>query len=194
MTNTKKPEEYVIKLANALQLGWELAGERRPAAVAEWNKINRSRLPFREFQVGSRFFLKHTPVYIAKKERNPARDFNAPVTTPSGKVVSAALQHRWTGPYKVTKKFSPVLYETIVNGDIRVVHALHMKHDPLGETFRAGIPLPVQAPTPMKSFLDRETESPKSTEQLADDRNTRDESNFVTESDIPEEYDDIKFA
>ena len=150
----------MIKLGNALELGWQLAGLKKPIQHADWTKATRARLPFREFQVGSRFFLKHTPIYMAIKEKTLTTEPST--TTPKAKAkgkketISKALQHRWTGPYKVTAKFSPVLYETIINGTPRVVHALHMKHDPIGEALRLKQPLAVSETTPMKSYQTQE--------------------------------------
>ena len=153
------PEQYVLDLAHSLQLGWELAASQKSAEVSEFNKTSREPLPFREYQLGQRFFLRHTPVPTAPAD---------PIQVPSKKdptkliwrsqnvTISAALQHRWTGPYKITKKFSPVTYETIINGVTRVVHALHMKPDPIADTLRMHLPLPITQPTPMKSIQERE--------------------------------------
>jgi hypothetical protein len=120
---TPNPRAYVLKLGNALELGWQLAGLKKPMQHAEWTKAAKARLPFREFQVGSRFFLKHTPIYtVIKAKDKQQEELTAESTKTTSKrkkktnAVSKALQHRWTGPYKVTAKFSPVLYETIING------------------------------------------------------------------------------
>ena len=39
------------------------------------------------------------------------------------------LQPRFEGPYKVTKRINPVLYETMINGKTVRVHAINMKPD-----------------------------------------------------------------
>ena len=156
------PKAYVVQLGNALELGWQLAGLKKPMQHADWTKATKARLPFREFQVGSRFFLKHTPLYMAIKEKTLTKDPSTALTpgvkaaTTCGKTISRALQHRWTGPYKITAKFSPVLYETIINGTPRVIHALHMKHDPISDALRLKQPVTISESKPMRSFLDKE--------------------------------------
>jgi hypothetical protein len=156
---TPDTEEYVTKLANTLQMGWELAGVRKPDEVAEFNKTTRTRLPFKEYQVGQRFYLRSVPAATAAADPLITPHPKDPTKTKSKaqKVnICSALQHRWTGPYKVHKKFSPVIYSTIINGVERTVHASHMKNDPIGDQLRANLPLPITQPTPMAPFQDRE--------------------------------------
>ena len=99
---------------------------------------------------------------MAVKEKTLTKDPSTALTpgvkaaTVCGKTISRALQHRWTGPYKITAKFSPVLYETIINGTPRVIHALHMKHDPISEALRLKQPLPISETKPMRSFQEKE--------------------------------------
>ena len=62
---TPDKEEYVIQLANALQIGWDPAGLRKPDEVAELNKTSRPKLPFKEYQVGQRFYLRSVPAATA---------------------------------------------------------------------------------------------------------------------------------
>jgi len=158
-TSTKfKIPDYVRKTAEALQLGWDLAGSRKSTSVEYWNKKQRARLPFKEFQIGARFFLRYIPTPTAKttsKTTLPDNEDKAVHKT------AADFQARWTGPYKVTKKFSPVLYETIINGTPKRVHALHMKPDPICDTLRLNIPLEDTDPVPLPSIsLLLESENP----------------------------------
>jgi hypothetical protein len=153
------PEQYVLDLAHSLQLGWDLAASQKPAEVAEFNKVSRKPLPFREYQLGQRFFIRHTPVPTAWAEPKlvpSKKDPTKLIKRAQNVAISASLQHRWTGPYKITKKFSPVTYETVINNVTRVVHALHMKPDPIADTVRMHLPLPITQPTPMKPFQERE--------------------------------------
>jgi hypothetical protein len=191
------PKDYVVELANALELGWQLAGLKKPIQHADWTKATRARLPFREFQVGSRFFLKHTPTYMAIKEKDLTKDPSTSLTpgvkaaTVCGKTISRALQHRWTGPYKITAKFSPVLYETIINGTPRVVHALHMKHDPISDALRLKQPLPISELKPMRSFLDKEHISLQLKPPSTDDETPQPPRvHFEDEAEDPEFVDD----
>jgi hypothetical protein len=144
-------EEYVVKLTEALQLGWNLAGAKKGPTVARWNTIAKARLPFKEFEIGSRFFLRTAPTHLATTTQKSK--LGEEETLP---VISSKLQARWTGPHKVTKKFSPVLYETVINNVRRVVHALHMKPDPIAEPLRANIPLARSVITELPRILERE--------------------------------------
>jgi hypothetical protein len=77
---------------------------------------------FKEFEVGDWFYLEHQPL----------RQFIHYSGTGKSNI-SPKLQHRFTGPYQVEKKFSPVLYGTTINGEFRTVHALKMLHDPVSK-------------------------------------------------------------
>ena len=144
-------EEYVVKLTEALQLGWDLAGAKKGPTVARWNTIAKARLPFKEFEIGSRFFLRTAPTHLATTTQKTTLGEEEKLPA-----ISSKLQARWTGPHKVTKKFSPVLYETVVNNVPRVVHALHMKQDPIAEPLRANIPLAKSVITQLPRILERE--------------------------------------
>jgi hypothetical protein len=134
--DTKDKEAYVIELANALQLGWDVAGRDKPTEVSEFNKIPRQRLPFKEFQIGQRFYLRHTPLPKAPTDPLITPHPTKPNQTKSkaqNVTICSALQHRWTGPYKIHKKFSPVVYSAIINGVERTIHASQMTTEPTGE-------------------------------------------------------------
>jgi hypothetical protein len=141
----------VVKLAEALQLGWDLAGAKKGPTVARWNTVAKARLPFKEFEIGSRFFLRTVPTYLATTTQKTTLGEEEQLP-----VISKKLQAKWTGPHKVTKKFSPVLYETVINNVPRVVHALHMKPDPIAEPLRGNIPLARSTITQLPRILDRE--------------------------------------
>jgi hypothetical protein len=150
--------DYVRKTAEALQLGWDLTGSKRSVTVETWNRKHRARLAFKEYQIGARFFLRYIPTPTAK---TTAKTTLTDLDDTEKHKTAADFQARWTGPYKVTKKFSPVLYETIINGTPRRVHALHMKPDPICDTLRLNIPLEETDPTPLPSMLSLlESENP----------------------------------
>ena len=71
--------------------------------------------------------------------------------TVCGETISRALQHRWTGPSKITSNFGPVLHETIINGT-----PLRMKHDPISDALRLKQQLPISETKPMRSFISKE--------------------------------------
>jgi hypothetical protein len=41
--------------------------------------------------------------------------------------ISAKLLERWEGPYRITKRINPVLYEAEIDGETVRVHAVNMK-------------------------------------------------------------------
>jgi hypothetical protein len=46
-------------------------------------------------------------------------------------IIASGLQPRWTSPYEISKKFSPVLYECEINKIPSVIHLFYMKLDSL---------------------------------------------------------------
>ena len=160
MSTTPDPHKYVVQLANSLQLGWDIAACQKPQDVEEWNKQTRTPLPFKNLEVGSRFFLRHIPKPIAPTTSTKKKPVNNETDTADDSTIakikiSKSLQHRWTGPYVITKKFSKILYETVINGLPRVVHIINMKPDPFGERLREHQPLPISPLTPLPSLHDR---------------------------------------
>ena len=176
MSTNPDPHKYVVQLANCIQLGWDIAACQKPLDVDEWNKQTRNPLPFKDYEVGARFFLRHIPKPQApttSTKKKPANE-QPPVDTPNPSTtkspvndldtedstitkikISKSLQHRWTGPYVITKKFSKILYETIINGLHRVVHIVNMKPDPFGERLREHQPLPISPLTPLPDLHQR---------------------------------------
>jgi Integrase zinc binding domain len=45
----------------------------------------------------------------------------------------------YTGPYAITRRFSPVLYEANIDGKLQRIHILKMQRDPINEHFRQHI-------------------------------------------------------
>ena len=90
-----------------------------------------SRIEFTEYEVGDRFFLRQVPainfMHYSDKKRTKSK-------------LSPKLQRRYTGPYLITKKFSPVLYEAQIDGNLQTVHALKMQPDPTSKYYRMHLP------------------------------------------------------
>ena len=82
------------------------------------NRLIAKPLEFKEYQVGDRFYLKQIPPQKYSHYSDPKRTQSK---------ISPKLQHRYVGPYTITNKFSPVLYEAEVNGEYKTIHALKMK-------------------------------------------------------------------
>ena len=138
---TPNPESYVVRLVQTLQLCWDFAAARKDKEVDKFNRTPRTRLPFVEFRVGERFFHSNHPSPTFTQPGQPASQAQR---------ISVNFQHRWTGPYTVTKKFSPVLYEAIINSKATVVHALRMQRDPIGPALRGFAELPEVAWTALR--------------------------------------------
>ena len=71
---------------------------------------------FKEYNVGDFFYSKR----IAKRFYKDEKDEQL-------YKLNAKLQYRWTGPYIITKKISPVLYEADVHNQKKMVHAVNMR-------------------------------------------------------------------
>ena len=118
--------EHVKKLIECLQEAWRYAGETKVKQVDKMNKVPVQRPKFVEYEVGDRFYLGQHPVTQYQDYSDPKRTKHR---------IAFKLQFRWVGPYTITRKFSPVLYEAAINGELRAVHALQMKPDPTSKYY-----------------------------------------------------------
>ena len=84
--------------------------------VDEYNKIPREPLLFEPYEAGDYFMLRRHPKRHVINRRTRERN-----------KLTAKLQFRWTGPYRITEKLSPVLYKAMVHGKEMCVHAVNMK-------------------------------------------------------------------
>jgi hypothetical protein len=138
------PFKYISKLIQVLSHTWTLAGNRKPSEVARFNKVPTNKLPFIEYEVGDKFFrsvqpsanFRHfTQTGISTKSRENNDELDDDDRGKKGKTgekrISKNFQFKWSGPHTITKKFSPVLYETIVNGHPEIIHAINMQKDPM---------------------------------------------------------------
>jgi hypothetical protein len=84
--------------------------------VDEYNKRPKEPQVFVPYEVGDYFMRKKQPkrTYIDLKTRERGK-------------ITAKLQYRWTGPYRIIRQLSPVLYDAMVHGKELRVHAINMK-------------------------------------------------------------------
>lgn len=74
------------------------------------------RLQYKPYKEGDFFFLRTVPKRMYKN-KNEKRQYK----------LASKLQYRYTGPYIVTKVVMPVLFDALIHGKTRRVHALAMK-------------------------------------------------------------------
>jgi hypothetical protein len=111
-------EKWEDNLVSALQLAWEFTTDRAHANAARGNNATyRPRgLEFKEYEEGQWFYRK----------RNQVRVFKS-VQDKENYKISRKLQARWEGTYQITRKVSAVLYEAVIDGVSKRVHAINMK-------------------------------------------------------------------
>ena len=102
-----------------------IAASKKIQEVERFNKVPTKKLPFIEFEVGDKFFRKVQPAAMYKHftdlEKTKGKEDK------KGQKISVNFEYKWVGPFTVTKKFSPVLYESIINKEPTVIHAINMK-------------------------------------------------------------------
>ena len=76
----------------------------------------RTFLEFKEYSVGDYFYSRRIPKRFYKDDEEKLLH-----------KIKAKLQNRWVGPYRITKKISPVLYEADVHNSVKRVHAVNMR-------------------------------------------------------------------
>jgi hypothetical protein len=75
-----------------------------------------SHLEFKEYEVGDFFYQKRIANRFYKNDTDEVIH-----------KLNAKLQYRWTDPYIITKKLSPVVYEADVHNKKKIVHAVNMR-------------------------------------------------------------------
>jgi hypothetical protein len=117
---------YVKRLIKILQETWAFAAAKKPEEVRKMNKIPSRKREFHEYEVGDRFYLAE----------RPATEFQHYSDEKRRKIkLKPKMQIRFVGPYTITKKVGPVLYEANINGELRAVHALAMKPAPVSKYY-----------------------------------------------------------
>jgi hypothetical protein len=107
--------EYSQDLALSMETMWELIGEKE--RVNSHNISDKSKIgnKFKEFQVGDEVGII----------RIPSRFFNS---EEAGKIkIRKALQDRYSGPYPIIKKISPITYVVNIFGKESYIAARNMK-------------------------------------------------------------------
>jgi hypothetical protein len=101
-----------------MQWVWRNMGQRVVENSGEMAQKQhpRTHREFKEYNVGDFFYSRRVPKRFYKDEKDESL-FK----------LNAKLQPRWTGPYIITKKFSPVLYEADVHNQKKTVHAVNMR-------------------------------------------------------------------
>ena len=108
--------EYVEGLRTALVHTWESTAERVVRNVDTFNRAPTRKLQFKEYEVGDYCMIKRVPArfYKSKKHEEKIK-------------VGKALQMRYTGPYLIVQKKSPVVYLINKHGKTVPTHAVNMK-------------------------------------------------------------------
>ena len=167
---------YAAKLIQILANAWRIAGSKKTEEVSRFNRVPITRLPFVEFEVGDSFYRTAQPAAtyrhftetgIASKDRKRMEEEekkrlqqinqSGGTDVKKGKTgerpLSSNFQNRWVGPYIVSKKFSPVLYEAIINNEPTVVHAINMKHDQTIRNILPFVDIPESVITPIRETI-----------------------------------------
>ena len=110
--------EYASNVAKMLRECWQELAELKPSADEHRNRVRQPRV-FKPFVVDQEVYLTRTPKRLYKGMEG--------LTSEQVRKITAKIQPRFSGPYRVVKVRSPVLYEVSVDGRIKVCHALRMK-------------------------------------------------------------------
>jgi transposase InsO family protein len=145
--------KYMADLVQRLQFAWDYAADRKPAEGEIHQRLPLTRLPFKEFEVGDWVFIKSQP-------KSAVTHWTEPTTVQS---ISSKLSGRYTGPYQITHKTTPVRYMAWVNGRLMRLHASQLK--PVDTSFIAHVEEHETTTTPTKntsgeSIISVATESP----------------------------------
>jgi hypothetical protein len=118
--NNLQPEminnEYVRGLVETIRNYQESASDQTEKNKLRFNVRVKQPLEFVEYEVGQKFMMV----------RRPITEFKSADEEESYKI-SMKLTERYEGPYVITRKISPILYEANIEGKIRRVTAIHMK-------------------------------------------------------------------
>jgi hypothetical protein len=108
--------EMVRRTKEVQQWCWHYAGTRVSKNTVKFNRAPVERLPFKPYERGDYFYLRVVPKRVYKNELEERAH-----------QISAKLQFRYTGPYRVHEQLSPVLYTAYIHGALKRCHAINMK-------------------------------------------------------------------
>lgn len=100
----KRMSEYAEGLVSVMSHLCKHVGEKLYGKVSHYNKRPIERLPFKPYQAGQYFYLRAVPrtTYIDPSDKQTY-------------FTGTRLNFRFTGPYLITKVYSPVLYQALIN-------------------------------------------------------------------------------
>jgi hypothetical protein len=109
---------YGEHFGEVMEWVWKNIGEKvvQNSKVMKALQHPKTHLTFKEYEIGEFFFHRR----IAKRFYKDAWDEKV-------HKLNAKLQYRWTGPYIITNKVSPVLYEADIHDVKKMVHAINMR-------------------------------------------------------------------
>jgi len=108
--------EYVRGLVESMKNYHEHTIDQTEKNKLRFNVRVKQPLKFVEYEIGQKFMMVRRPVSAFKS-----------IDDEEAYKISMKLVERYEGPYIITKKISPILYEANIEGSIKRVHAIHMK-------------------------------------------------------------------
>lgn len=111
--------EYLRGLTAALRYTWRTVGAQDEQKNTRYNKAVSIRREFIPFKVGDYFYHRAIPHKFHFTQDEAAET--------AAHQLKAAMQNRFIGPFLVTGVLNDVCYSTVMNGQVRIVHALNMK-------------------------------------------------------------------
>jgi len=132
----KTYSSWAKRMREVLLYTWEHVHGKVSAGEADLNVRPIAPLEYSPYSLGDWVYLRRVPM----------RGYKGPSDLERRKT-SAKLQMRWTGPYRVIKAHSDVVFTCLVHGRARVTHAINMKRasatrdDYLGQVLKARVRL-----------------------------------------------------
>ena len=112
-------EGYFGKLLIAMMLIWEAAGEEILQKTQHYNKLIGTNIEnnIKQYEIGQYVFLRRIPRRFYKDHQENVKYH-----------INLKLQPvRWTGPYRILQKLSPVLYVLDFHNTQKKIHITHLK-------------------------------------------------------------------
>ena len=112
-------EGYFGKLMLAMMLIWEAAGEEILHKTEHYNKVIGTHIDnvIKQYEIGQYVFVRRLPRRFYKDQKENVKYH-----------INLKLQPvRWTGPYRLLHKISPVLYTLDFHNTAKKIHITHLK-------------------------------------------------------------------
>jgi len=118
LPDKKDMHEYVQSFNEVMTNLWNETSHQiiRNSKTMLQNQHPKNHLQYKEYKVGEYFFAR----------RVPRRFYKNPFTEKVYKL-NAKLQNRWTGPFRIIRVISPVVYEADIHNCKKMVHAVNMR-------------------------------------------------------------------